>query len=154
MDLGQHKESRKAEFIENPKKAMWKLSIPMMLGMSVQAIYMLVDTAFIGQWVGAEGLAALGYVFPFMFIVMGITFGLGSGVTALIAQHIGAENKKSADNTAEHSVLLGFGIALLLIGLVTLCTSTTLCCPSASNVTRMSSCNSFALRKMLLIAEP
>jgi len=119
MDLGQPKESRKAEFIENPKKAMWQLSIPMMLGMSVQAIYMLVDTAFIGQWVGAEGLAAMGYVFPFMFIVMGITFGLGSGVTALIAQHIGSDNKESADNTAEHSVLLGLGIALLLITLVT-----------------------------------
>ena len=37
-------------FKANPSKALWTLSIPMMLGMSVQAIYMLIDTAFIGKW--------------------------------------------------------------------------------------------------------
>ena len=39
--------NKKQEFIDNPKKALWKLSIPMMLGMSVQSIYMLIDTLFI-----------------------------------------------------------------------------------------------------------
>ena len=37
-------QSKKEEFIANPKKALWKLSIPMMLGMSVQSLYMLIDT--------------------------------------------------------------------------------------------------------------
>ena len=68
MDI-QPKESRLEEFIADPKKALWKLSIPMMLGMAVQAIYMLVDTAFIGRWVGGTALAALGYVFPLLFIL-------------------------------------------------------------------------------------
>ena len=76
------KKSRLNEFIENPQKALWKLAIPMMFGMLVQAVYMLTDTAFIGKWVGADALAALGYVFPYMFIIMGITFGLGSGAPA------------------------------------------------------------------------
>ena len=80
----QPKESRLDEFIENPKKALWKLSLPMMFGMSVQAIYLLVDTAFIGKWVGGTALAGLGYVFPYFFIIMGITFGLGSGVPLLL----------------------------------------------------------------------
>ena len=45
----------KLEFFKsNPEKALWNLSIPMMFGMSVQAIYMLIDTAFIGQWVGGD----------------------------------------------------------------------------------------------------
>ena len=43
----QIKESRLEEFIADPIKALWKLSLPMMFGMAVQAIYMLVDTAFI-----------------------------------------------------------------------------------------------------------
>ena len=106
----QPKESRLDEFINNPKKALWKLSLPLMVGMSVQAIYLLVDTAFIGKWVGGTALAALGYVFPYFFIIMGITFGLGSGVTTVIAQYIGAKDKKNADNAAEHTILLGLVI--------------------------------------------
>ncbi|MFQ6610200.1 MAG: MATE family efflux transporter, partial [Fidelibacterota bacterium] len=109
------KESRLSEFITNPRAAVWKLSIPMMLGMMVQAVYMLVDTAFIGKWVGGSALAGLGYVFPIMFIVFGITFGLGSGITTVIAQYIGKNEKKNADNAAEHSLLLGVIISILVL---------------------------------------
>ena len=121
MELAQNKESRKAEFINNPKKAMWKLAIPMMFGMSVQAIYMLVDTIFIGRWVGATALAAMGYVFPFLFFLMGITFGLGSGATTVIANLIGADKKNDADNAAEHTVILGVFIYILLLGVSFIC---------------------------------
>ena len=89
--------NRLEEFISSPKKSLWKLSVPMMLGMSVQAIYMLIDTAFIGNWVGFKALTGLGFVFPPMFIIMGITFGIGSGATTVIAQNIGKDNKKKAD---------------------------------------------------------
>ena len=44
-----NKNSRLEEFINSPKKALWKLSLPMILGMSVQAMYVLIDTAFIGK---------------------------------------------------------------------------------------------------------
>ena len=103
------------EFINNPSLALWKLSIPMMLGMSVQAIYMLIDTAFIGKWVGGDALAGLGLIFPPMFIIMGITFGLGSGATTVIAQKIGQEEKKQADNAAEHIIILGVILSILFI---------------------------------------
>tara|TARA_Y100000814_G_scaffold88222_1_gene59563 strand:+ start:700 stop:2049 length:1350 start_codon:yes stop_codon:yes gene_type:complete len=110
-----NKTSRLDEFISNPKKALFTLSIPMMLGMSVQAIYMLIDTAFIGRWVGGNALAGLGIVFPPMFIIMGITFGLGSGATTVIAQSIGEENKLKADNTAEHIIILGLILSLIFV---------------------------------------
>ena len=66
------KKSRLDQFIKNPKKALFSISAPMMAGMSVQAIYMLIDTAFIGNWVGAKAIAGLGVVFPLLFIIMGI----------------------------------------------------------------------------------
>ena len=111
----QPKESRLEEFIADPKKALWKLSLPMMFGMSVQAIYMMADTAFVGRMIGGTALASLGYVFPFLFIIMGITFGLGSGATTVIAQFIGKKNKKNADNAAEHTILLGMIIGIIII---------------------------------------
>ena len=103
------------KFINNPKKALWTLSVPMMLGMSVQAIYMLIDTAFIGKWVGGSALAGLGLIFPPMFIIMGITFGLGSGATTGIAQNICKSEKTNADNAAEHIILLGLFLSFLFI---------------------------------------
>ena len=102
-------------FKSNPSKALWTLSIPMMLGMSVQAIYMLIDTAFIGNWVGGSALAGLGLIFPPLFIIMGITFGLGSGATTVIAKSIGEKNKTKADSAAGHIILLGIALSLLFI---------------------------------------
>jgi putative MATE family efflux protein len=118
MDSMQNKESRLDEFIENPKKSLWKLSLPMMFGMSIQAIYMMIDTAFVGRMLGGTALASLGYVFPFIFILMGITFGLGSGATTVIAQFIGSKDKKNADNAANHTIIIGLliGIIIVIIG--------------------------------------
>ena len=109
------KKSRLNEFIENPQKALWKLAIPMMFGMLVQAVYMLTDTAFIGKWVGADALAALGYVFPYMFIIMGITFGLGSGATSVIARYIGRKDKAQADIAAGQTIMIGIIISVMIV---------------------------------------
>lgn len=111
------KNSKLNEFLKNPQKALITLSLPMMAGMSVQAIYMLIDTAFIGKWVGGEALTGLGIIFPPMFIIMGITFGLGSGATTVIAQSIGEKNKEKADNAAEHILMLGLFLSIFFIGL-------------------------------------
>ena len=110
-----NKNSRLEEFINSPKKALWKLSLPMILGMSVQAMYVLIDTAFIGNWVNWKALSGLGFVFPPMFIIMGITFGLGSGATTTIAQFIGKKDKKNANNSAEHILLLGILLSIVFI---------------------------------------
>tara|TARA_B100000401_G_C52793246_1_gene714550 strand:- start:163 stop:1506 length:1344 start_codon:yes stop_codon:yes gene_type:complete len=109
------KENRLEDFIKNPEISLWKLSIPMMLGMSVQAIYTLIDTAFIGRWVGWEALAGLGVVFPALFIIMGITFGLGSGATTVIAQSIGQDDKRKADFFAQHTIILGIFLSAIFI---------------------------------------
>ena len=106
MDITGKKESRLEEFKENPRRAIWVLALPMMIGLAIQTAYMVVDMIFVGQ-VGEEALAAVQYAGPLMFFGLGIVFGLGSGITAVIANFIGAEDKKGADNSAEHGVALG-----------------------------------------------
>lgn len=115
--LGNKKKSKVNGFIKNPHRALWKLSIPIMFGMSVQTIYSLVDMVFIGR-LGGEAIAALGFTMPLLFFAIGITFGLGSGVTSVISRFLGANAKKDADNSAEHGVLMGivFGIILSVVG--------------------------------------
>jgi putative MATE family efflux protein len=112
--LGGSGASRVAEFIANPRKAVWKLSVPVMAGMAIQTLYNIVDMVFVGR-LGGDAVAALTFNMPIVFFAMGITFGLGTGATAVIARFIGADDKKSADNAAEHAVLIGLGVGVLVV---------------------------------------
>lgn len=101
------------QFIANPRRALWSLSLPIMVGMSVQTAYLVADMIFVGMLSG-EALTALAFNIPLVFLAMGSTFGLGSGVTALVAQAIGARDKKRADAVAEHAVVLALLVTVVL----------------------------------------
>ena len=61
--------SKLQSFIENPNISLWKLTIPMTIGLFVNSIYILVDTYFLGSKIGTSAISALGYVMPFYFVV-------------------------------------------------------------------------------------
>jgi putative MATE family efflux protein len=107
------KSQRVSQFIANPRKAVWTLAVPVMLGMAVQTVYSIADMIFVG-FIGGEAIAALTFNMPLIFLAIGLVFGLGAGTTAVIARYLGAKNLSSANNAAEHSVLLGLALGLLL----------------------------------------
>ena len=119
MDLETNKKSRLKVFLENPSKALWSLAIPIMFGMGIQTCYNLVDMIFIGK-LGGDAITGIAFNMPLFFLVLGLTMGLGTGVTAAIARFIGEENKKQADNCAEHAVVMAVIISITLssIGLL------------------------------------
>jgi len=88
-----------------PKKAIIKLSIPMIVAMLIQAAYNLVDAIWVAG-IGADALAAVGFVFPFYFIMMSLSNGLGVGGSSAISRRIGAKDKRGADSVAMHSIVL------------------------------------------------
>ena len=61
----------------------------MIIAMSVQTIYSLIDTYWVSG-LGADALAAMGFVFPFFFISMALSNGIGIGGGAAISRMIGA----------------------------------------------------------------
>ncbi|AKB82021.1 MATE family drug/sodium antiporter [Methanosarcina barkeri 3] len=89
----------------DPKKAIIKLSIPMIVAMSVQTIYSLIDTYWVSG-LGADALAAMGFVFPFFFISMALSNGIGIGGGSAISRMIGARDKAGADNVAVHTIIV------------------------------------------------
>ncbi len=105
--------SRLQSFLDNPTRALWTLAIPIMAGMGIQTLYTIVDMIFIGR-LGGDAIAAVAFIMPLFFLILGLTFGLGSGVTASIARFIGARDKVNADNSAEHAVFLGLIISAVL----------------------------------------
>mgnify|MGYP006293626321 CR=1 FL=1 len=109
----------------DPKKAIIKLSIPMIIAMSVQTIYNFVDTLFvsgIGQdffidsqvpGIGDLGVAAIGLIFPFFMMAIALSTGIGVGASSAISRRIGAGDKKGADNIAEHSIITTIIVAIV-----------------------------------------
>lgn len=108
------KDSRLQSFIQNPNVSLWKLTVPMAIGLFVNSIYILVDTYFLGSKIGTSAISALGYVMPFYFIIMGITFGLSAGTTTMIAQYIGKQDKDRAELVAQNSILMAFCFSILI----------------------------------------
>jgi len=87
----------------DPKKAILKLSGPMIIAMLITSLYSLID----GIWVaglGHNALAAIGFISPIFLMVMGFSQGLGVGATAIISRFIAEGNKAKADNAALHIV--------------------------------------------------
>jgi len=119
MDTNSESKSRFKTFLANPSKALWSLAIPIMFGMGIQTLYNLVDMIFIGR-LGGHAITGIAFNMPLFFLVLGLTMGLGTGVTASIARFIGQDNKKEADNSAEHAVFMAVIISLSLssIGLM------------------------------------
>ena len=112
MEQSSPSKSRIDSFLVNPPKALWTLAIPIMFGMGIHTLYNLVDMIFIGR-LGGSAIAGVAFNMPIFFLMLGLTMGLGSGVTASIARFIGEKNKKKADNSAEHAILIGAGISFI-----------------------------------------
>jgi putative MATE family efflux protein len=89
----------------DPKKAIIKLSFPMIIAMSVHTIYNLVDALWVSG-LGADALAAVGFVYPLFFMALALATGLGVGAGSALSRMIGAKNKQGADAVTSHAFIL------------------------------------------------
>ena len=102
-------------------KLMIQMGIPMIFSMALQAVYNIVDSAFVGNMkVGSESaLNALTLVFPVQMLMVAIGIGTGVGTNALLARTLGQGNGKKAAKVAGNSLFLGVVIyaVCLLFGI-------------------------------------
>jgi MATE family, multidrug efflux pump len=110
---------RLGEFLANPRRALWTMALPMIAGMTVHTMYVVADTAFIGT-LGTDALAAATFVAPLFFLVIALTMGLGTAVTALVAQAVGRGDAEGADSVAGTAITSGLvlGAAFGAVGLL------------------------------------
>ena len=102
-------------------KLMIRMGIPMILSMALQAVYNIVDSAFVGNMrVGSEeALNALTLVFPVQMLMVAVGIGTGVGTNALLARTLGQGNGKKAAKVAGNSLFLGviIYVVCLLFGI-------------------------------------
>ena len=94
-------------------KAIWHMAIPMMLGMSVNIIYNITDTFFIGRLNDTAALAAISLLLPFTTILMAIGNLFGTGGSTLFSRLLGRENTDKARQCSATTLWLSFIFGLL-----------------------------------------
>lgn len=101
-------------------KLLFKLAVPAFFGMLVMALYNVVDTIFIGRYIGSLGIAGLSVVFPFQMLAQGFGMMAGIGGASLVSRTLGAKDIAKAERTLGNAILIGsvFGILMSIIILV------------------------------------
>ena len=96
-------------------KALLHFAIPGILSILIAELYNIVDTFFVGKYVGANSIGALSVVFPLQRLVIAISICLGIGVSNLISRRLG--EKRSKEITKYTTAVTG--LTLIIIFLVT-----------------------------------
>ena len=94
-----------------------KQAIPASIGILVMSIYGIVDTIFIGRWVGANGIGAVTVVMPITYLISSIGMAIGIGGSSIISRAFGEENPQKAIKTFGNQIVLTFTLATLVVSL-------------------------------------
>lgn len=90
---------------EQIPKLLFRLSLPAIIAMSVQAMYNFVDTIFIGRGVGTLGIAAISISFPLQMIIIALAQMVGIGGGTLISRSLGAKDTQRANRALGNALL-------------------------------------------------
>ena len=101
----------------DPKKAIVKLALPMMLSMLLIMLYNIADSIWVAG-LGPDALAAVGFITPLFMVLIGLGNGIGAGANSLIARNIGAKNHDQANNAGLHAIVLSIIVSLVFTILI------------------------------------
>ncbi|RQW04779.1 MATE family efflux transporter [candidate division KSB1 bacterium] len=103
----EHQQTRQLAH-ESIGKLLLKFATPATVGTFMNSIYNVVDRIYIGQAIGAEGLAAVMIAFPIMMMIMAVGMLIAFGSNALISIRLGEKNKEAAEKLLGQALFLFF----------------------------------------------
>ncbi|MEM9848197.1 MAG: MATE family efflux transporter, partial [Bacteroidota bacterium] len=90
-------------------------AIPASTGILVMSIYGIVDTIFVGHWVGALGIGAITVVMPITFLISSVGMAIGIGGSSIISRAFGEGNDGKATRTFGNQVILTLSLSVLFM---------------------------------------
>lgn len=95
------------------RKAVFLLSIPMILEMMMESIFALVDIIFVSR-VSVNAVATVGLTESVLTLVYAVAIGLSMGATAIVARRTGEQDREGANQAAVQVIFLGVIVAMLI----------------------------------------
>lgn len=98
-------------------KLLIKQALPASVGILAMSLNILIDTLFVGQWIGPNAIAAINIVLPVSFFIAALGMSIGIGGSSIISRALGDKNKALATKTFGNQLALTFTSTLLFSGL-------------------------------------
>lgn len=92
-----------------------KQAIPASIGVLVMSLNILVDTIFVGNWIGSIAIAAINVVLPVSFFIAALGMAIGIGGASIISRALGSGNKEKALKTFGNQITLTLLLTTLLV---------------------------------------
>lgn len=111
-------ENTKNKMADAPmKKLFWKMGLPMIISMVLQALYNVVDSIFVTNMgeKGAIANQALTIAFPIQILIIAIGVGTGVGINALLSKSLGEKNHEKVNKVAGNGIFLSLCIYLIFL---------------------------------------
>ncbi|WP_203257436.1 MATE family efflux transporter [Hyunsoonleella ulvae] len=96
-------------------KLLIKQAVPASIGILVMSLNILVDTIFVGQWIGATAIAAINVVLPVSFFIAALGMAIGIGGSSIISRALGADNIKKARITFGNQITLTLLVTITMV---------------------------------------
>jgi putative MATE family efflux protein len=90
-------------------------SIPSSVGILFMTVNVLIDTIFVGRWIGSLAIAALSVVMPITFFISSLGMAIGVGGSSVLSRALGAGNKDKAISVFAHQLMMTFGMSSLFV---------------------------------------
>ena len=92
-----------------------KQAVPASIGILVMSLNVLVDTIFVGNWIGSIAIAAINVVLPISFFIAALGMAIGVGGSSIISRALGAGNKERALKTFGNQITLTLLLTTLMV---------------------------------------
>lgn len=96
-------------------KLLVKQAIPASIGILVMSINMIVDTIFVGQWIGVLAIACITVVLPIVFLISSIGMGIGIGGSSIISRALGSQDSEKAFLTFGNQISMTMGLSVFFV---------------------------------------
>ena len=98
-------------------KLLVRQAVPASIGILVMSLNILVDTIFVGNWIGSIAIAAINVVLPVSFFIAALGMAIGIGGSSIISRALGADNKERALRTFGNQITLTLMLTILMVSL-------------------------------------
>ena len=99
------------------KNLFWKMGLPMIISMVLQALYNVIDSIFVTN-MGSQGAIAnqaLTIAFPIQILIIAVGVGTGVGLNALLSKSLGEKNTEKVNKVAGNGIFLSICIYVIFL---------------------------------------
>jgi putative MATE family efflux protein len=96
-------------------KLLIKQAVPASIGILVMSLNILVDTVFVGHWIGSQAIAAINVVLPVSFFIAALGMSIGIGGSSIISRALGSKEVPKALKTFGNQITMTLLLTVVLV---------------------------------------